>query len=111
MKTLKALFLVTLFSFSLFTANASTEPVDSPADLQSQLSEIILQSDAFENIAESTSFKVKIMVTSDSQVLVLSTSEEKFADQLKSILNYTQLDVTPEMHGKVYLLPVRLEKK
>jgi hypothetical protein len=110
MKTLKALCLIALFTVTFFTANAAIEPVNSPDDLQSQLSEIIMKSEAFNNLKESTTLKVRFMISSDSQVIILGTSSEEYDASLKSLLNYKQLDVTPEMHGKVYVLPVRLEK-
>lgn len=111
MKTLKACLLIAIFSVTFFTAQAGVEPVTTTDDLQSQLSEIILDSEAFENLEESTSFKVKLMITSDSQVLVLNTSDEKFDDKVKSLLNYAELEVSSEMHGKTFVLPVRIEKQ
>ena len=88
MKSFKAFFFVALFSISFFTANAAIEPVKTAGDLQSQLSEIILDSEAFDNLEESTSFRVKLMITPDSQVIVLNTTDKQFDAKLKSILNY-----------------------
>ncbi len=111
MKTLKAFFLIAAFSISFFTANAAIEPVKTTADLQTQVSDLILASDAFEFAEKEALINVKFMITSDSQVIVISTSDDQYDNTLKSILNYKELDITEEMVGKTYILPVRITKK
>ena len=52
MKTLKAFFLIALFSITFFNANAAIEPAKTMEDLKQQISELIQESNAFEDADE-----------------------------------------------------------
>lgn len=111
MKALKTFLLIATFSITFFTANAAIEPVKTTADLETQLSELILESDAFANAKEAELIKVRFMITTDSKLLVLSTTSQVYDKKIKSILNYEKLDIAANLVGKVYVLPVRVENK
>jgi hypothetical protein len=52
MKTLKAFFLIALFSITFFNANAAIEPAKTMEDLKQQISELIQESNSFEDADE-----------------------------------------------------------
>ncbi len=110
MKTLKSFLVVALFSVSFLTASFATEPVKTNAELQAQLSSLILDSDAFEKIDSEKSIIVKLMIMPTSEVLVISTNDAEYDATLKTLLNYKKLDVSDDFIGKTFVLPVRLEK-
>ena len=62
-------------------------------------------------IAESQVIYIDFMVNEKSEIIVLSTSNKKLDQVLKSRLNYKTLEAGDLDYFKKYTIPVRIDKK
>ncbi|MDA9774270.1 hypothetical protein N9B82_04870 [Saprospiraceae bacterium] len=109
MKSIKVLFLSTLFSCVLFMASASNiTPEEAAKDLQKQVSELVLNASGWDAEDIGTQIRVRFMVLSNDEIIVLSTNNEDYDASMKSILNYKKISVDNTLKNKVFILPVRL---
>ncbi len=114
MKTIKSILFVFLFSFTLFSAHASTNATDPgitlEVSLQNQISDLLLNADFWESEDAGAVFQVRFMVSTDGELVVLGTDSEDYDKAIKSLLNYEKIEIEHSLHNKTFIVPVRLDK-
>jgi len=108
---MKSIFLIAFLACSTFFANANNIETGSPtAELQQQVSEMVLKSSIWESAKEDFKLIVTFTVNNDGEVVILSTNNRAWDESVKSLLNYRKIDVNDAVKNKIFHLPITLEK-
>ncbi len=71
----------------------------------------ILRAIDFEHFAElPTTVKVSFMINGKNELIVVNTNNRNLDGLIKSAMNYKQIAVTDLEYGKIYTIPVKIEK-
>lgn len=109
MKTLLFSILFSAFSFFAMASTSNIEPVKS---MEEQLTELIQSSDFYKTQkVQDVKIMVKFTFNHENEIIVLSTDNEDYDASLKSLLNYKTLDLDGDLSNKVFILPIRVERK
>ena len=111
MKTLKMLVLVVAITFSS-VVSANTNPIKNaePSSISQTVAEL-LKKPSFE-VKENVDTLAYIYVNEQDEMVVLSvdTDNRVVEDYIKSRLNYKKLSKNVLNHGKMYKLPIKIQK-
>ena len=109
MKTLLFSILFSAFSFFAMASSTITEPVKS---MEKQLTELIQHSDYFESQdLEDAKIMVKFTFNQENEIIVLSTDNKDYDKAMKLLLNYKTLDLDQDLSSKIFILPIRVERR
>lgn len=109
MKTLLFSILFSAFSFFAMASTTNTEPVKT---METQLTELLQNSDFFASQdLDDARIMVKFTFNQDNEIIVLSTDNRDYDKAIKSILNYKNLDLDQDLSSKIFVLPIRVEGK
>lgn len=109
MKTLLFSILFSTFSFFAMASSANFEPVKS---MHKQLTELISKSDFYKSQdVQDAKIIVKFTFNADNEIIVLSTDNEDYDTSIKALMNYKVLDLSEDLSNKIFILPIRVERK
>lgn len=109
MKTLVFSILFSAFSFFAMASTTNTEPVKS---MQKQLSELIKKSNFYKSHkVQEVKIIVRFTFNDDNEIVVISTDNEDYDESIKAVMNYKALELDEDLSSRVFILPIRVERK
>jgi len=104
-------FFFSILFLTVFTLGATANPTgNSPKsgnDYKTEITKTLNNLDLSEKVGEV--FDIKFMITSANELIVISTSEPKLDETIKSALNYKKVDTAGLEQNRVYTVPVRIK--
>jgi hypothetical protein len=108
MRITKSLMFSILFAFVLGTASASTDPTVKSA--RTEIKEMIVKAEFVKDLTAEITVSVTFQVNSKNEIIVISTDNDDYDSNLKSVLNYKKLKSSDMNVGVTYTLPIKLKK-
>ncbi|MFT6334706.1 MAG: hypothetical protein ACI86M_001631 [Saprospiraceae bacterium] len=108
MKITKSLMFSILFAFVLGTASASTDPTVKSA--RTEIKEMIVKAEFVKDLTAEISVNVTFQVNAKNEIIVISTDNDTYDSNLKSVLNYKKLKSSDMRINTTYTLPIKLKK-
>jgi len=92
--------------------NAFTPDTDDPKqELTKQLSTIVSSSSIWNGTKENHKLIVSFTINDNNELVILSTNDSDFDFELKGLLNYRKMNISPALKNKIFHLPIRIESK
>lgn len=88
----------------------SLEPENTTKKVTTEIKSILQNLDLDYSKIENQTIKVKFMVNTENEIIVLSTGESELDKTLKSALNYKEIDAEGLKAYSVYVVPVTFKK-
>ena len=108
MRISKSILFAALFTLSLGTLSAETNPETTSA--RSEIKTFIQKADLASAIKEDLTVNVTFMVNGKNEIIILSTDKTELDSRIKSTLNYKKLKSSDMKINTSYTLPVVLKK-
>jgi hypothetical protein len=99
-------FFVAIFSLALFVGSAYAEKPALSADVKKEISKKLNSLDLTRMSGES--FAINFMINSENQLVVVSTSDKRVDESVKSMLNYMKIADHNLETNKLYTIPIRV---
>ncbi len=110
MKSLKLVLTQITIVILLSTSSGITGDILKNMSETEQIQTILRKID-FERFAElPTTVKVSFMINGKNELIVVNTNNRNLDGLIKSAMNYKQIAVTDLEYGKIYTIPVKIEK-
>ena len=108
MRITKNFLMTAAFAF-LFTAlNANTNPNFDSA--RQEIETLMTKAEVFKYLDEDMTIHVTFQINSKNEIIIISTDQEKYDDNIKYTLNYQKLESTDMKINTNYTLPIVLKK-
>ena len=109
MKTLKFLICQVLFIISISTVAGISGNIKSNTEAI-QIQSILSKIDFKRYTLLPSTFNVSFMINGKNELIVVNTNNKNLDGMIKSAMNYKQIAVTDLEYGKIYTIPVKIEK-
>lgn len=115
MKNLKTI--IAIFAISLATTFSTTATEKSPSEITKQMrTEVVSKLGDNLNIEfdkSTTSAEVSFMINDKNEIVVVNVKSKvnEFNSYVKNKLNYKKINVKGIKKGKIYIIPVKINKK
>ncbi len=107
---MKTIFLSVCLLITGLSSNAFSPDTEDPkSEMTKQLSEIVEASSIWDGTKKDFSITVSFTINDNSELVVLTTNESPFDFEIKSLLNYRKMEVSPILINKIFHLPIRIE--
>ena len=112
MKLFKSTIIALTFLFTFSQANAKGDPTaTSMQDLQYQVSSIIQNNEALQNLDHSYLVTVTFKINDAGEVIVLKTDHDEIDQILKNVLNYQRIYVDPSFLNETFIITEKIQMK
>lgn len=108
MRIAKSILLAALFTLTIGTMSANTNPDDNTA--RNEIKTLIQKSNLASKLKNDVTVNVTFMVNAKNEIIIMSTDQEKLDGSIKSTLNYKKLKSSDIKVNTTYTLPVVLKK-
>lgn len=110
MKSLKFVFTKIMFVILISTSPGISGDILKYMSEAEQIQSTLRKID-FERFAElPATVKVSFMINGKNELIVVNTNNKNLDGMIKSAMNYKQIAVTDLEYGKIYTIPVKIEK-